>query len=54
MRSNLNPKNLILAPEPTTEEVDRILKNYGFQDLRRADRNLQNLAGKTTAARSVC
>ena len=46
MRSNLNPKNLILAPEPTTEEVDRILKNYGFQDLRRADRNLQNLAGK--------
>ncbi len=45
MTSNLNPKDLILAPELTTDAVDQILKPYGFQDLRRVARNLQNLAG---------
>lgn len=46
MTSNLNPKDLILAPELTTEEVEDVLKNYGLQDLRRASRNLQDLAGE--------
>ena len=45
MTSKSNPKNLILAPELTADRVDGILKQYGFQDIRRADRNLQNLAG---------
>jgi glutamate-ammonia-ligase adenylyltransferase len=44
MTTNLTPKDLIIAPELTTEQVESLLRNYGFRDLRRADRNLQNLA----------
>ena len=46
MTSNLNPKDLILTPELTTEEVEDVLKNYGLQDLPRANRNLQSLSGE--------
>ncbi|MCZ6679191.1 MAG: hypothetical protein O7E52_18315 [Candidatus Poribacteria bacterium] len=43
--SHLTPKDLILGPELTTDRMDGILERYGFRDLRRAARNLQNLAG---------
>jgi glutamate-ammonia-ligase adenylyltransferase len=44
MTQNLSAKDLILAPELTTEQVNQILEPYSFQDVSRAARNLQNLA----------
>ncbi|WP_238314840.1 hypothetical protein, partial [Methylobacterium crusticola] len=46
MKSILNPKDLILVPNLTTDDVEDVLKNYGLQDLPRASRNLQSLTGE--------
>lgn len=46
MISDLNPKDLILAPEVTAEGIEGVLKQYGIKDLPRATRNLQSLAGE--------
>ena len=46
MISDLNPKDLILAPEVTAEGIEEVLKQYGIKDLPRATRNLQSLAGE--------
>ncbi|HIE26101.1 TPA: hypothetical protein EYP66_02315 [Candidatus Poribacteria bacterium] len=39
-------KDLILAPNLTSDEVNRILSRYNFTDLAKADRNLQRLAAE--------
>ncbi|MFB3041063.1 MAG: hypothetical protein ACE1ZS_04545, partial [Candidatus Poribacteria bacterium] len=41
----MNAKDLILNAKLSIEEAHQILEKYGFQDLDRANRNLQNLAG---------
>jgi glutamate-ammonia-ligase adenylyltransferase len=43
---NLTVKDLILAPNLTSDEVNIILSKYNFTDLTKADRNLQRLAGE--------
>ena len=53
MTSILNPKDLILVPGLTTEQVEDVLKSYGLEDLPRASRNLQNLAGESPV-RNAC
>ena len=53
MTSILNPKDLILVPGLTTEQVEDVLKSYGLEDLPRASRNLQNLAGESPV-RDAC
>lgn len=46
MSSILTPKDLILVPDLTADDVEDVLKNYGLQDLPRASRNLQSLTGE--------
>jgi len=43
---NLTVKDLILAPNLTSDEVNSILDQYNFTDLTKADRNLERLAGE--------
>ncbi len=40
----MRPEDLLLAPELSPEQVDRILRPYGFKDAKAADRNLQLMA----------
>ncbi len=42
--------DLILNPEPTESEIERVLSHYGFKDCRSAYRNLRLLAGASTAS----
>ena len=45
IKVNMRPEDLLLAPELSPEQVDRILRPYGFKDTEAADRNLQLMAG---------
>ncbi len=40
-RRDLTPKDLLLAQDLSPEEVAQILSGYGFEDVKRADANLQ-------------
>ncbi|MFQ6042786.1 MAG: hypothetical protein ACE5PV_18165, partial [Candidatus Poribacteria bacterium] len=43
---NPTVKDLILAPNLTSDEVNGILSQYNFTDLAKADRNLQRVAAE--------
>ncbi|MGH7206671.1 MAG: hypothetical protein ACREI2_10745, partial [Nitrospiraceae bacterium] len=45
-RASPNPAPLLLASGLTAEDVAEILKPYGFEDLKRADANIQVMAGE--------
>ena len=43
--SRLDPRPLLLSPDPARSDVARLLSPYGFHDWEKADANLQLMAG---------
>ena len=48
-----DPTSVLLAADLAPEEVARVLQAYGLQDWKRADHNLQTMAGEPEARRAL-
>ncbi len=49
----MEPRDLLLAPEVDTEELDGLYRRHGFRSPTEADRNLQEIAGNETDRRNL-